>query len=74
LQDPPKITQIWIFGLKLNHLATDMIGGTWHTKICGKTFLQTDPPPVFVTVIRPSFGLKNGGYVVARSNPTKSYK
>jgi hypothetical protein len=22
LQDPPKITQIWIFGLKTNHLAT----------------------------------------------------
>jgi hypothetical protein len=22
LQDPPKITQIWIFGLKSNHLAT----------------------------------------------------
>jgi hypothetical protein len=22
LQDPPKMTQIWIFGLKINHLAT----------------------------------------------------
>jgi hypothetical protein len=22
LQDPPKVTQIWIFGLKTNHLAT----------------------------------------------------
>jgi hypothetical protein len=22
LQDPPKFTQIWIFGLKTNHLAT----------------------------------------------------
>jgi hypothetical protein len=22
LQNPPKITQIWIFGLKTNHLAT----------------------------------------------------
>jgi hypothetical protein len=22
LQDPPKFTQIWIFGLKANHLAT----------------------------------------------------
>jgi hypothetical protein len=22
LQDPPKFTQIWIFGLKRNHLAT----------------------------------------------------
>jgi hypothetical protein len=22
VQDPPKITQIWSFGLKINHLAT----------------------------------------------------
>jgi hypothetical protein len=26
LQDPPKFTQIWIFGLKTNHLAT-LVGG-----------------------------------------------
>jgi hypothetical protein len=25
LQDPPKFTQIWIFGLKTNHLATLVI-------------------------------------------------
>jgi hypothetical protein len=27
LQDPPKFTQIWIFGLKTNHLAT-LLGTT----------------------------------------------
>jgi hypothetical protein len=26
LQDPPKFTQIWIFGLKTNHLATLVTG------------------------------------------------
>jgi hypothetical protein len=26
LQDPPKFIQIWIFGLKTNHLATLVIG------------------------------------------------
>jgi hypothetical protein len=27
LQDPPKFTQLWIFGLKTNHLAT-LLGRT----------------------------------------------
>jgi hypothetical protein len=26
LQDPPKFTQIWIFGLKIYHLATLYVG------------------------------------------------
>jgi hypothetical protein len=30
LQDPPKFTQIWIFGLKTNHLATLFIHRHFH--------------------------------------------
>jgi hypothetical protein len=29
VQDPTKFTQIWIFGLKTNHLATLQLGGRW---------------------------------------------
>jgi hypothetical protein len=32
LQDPPKFTQIWIFGLKTNHLATLLQSVFWNSK------------------------------------------
>jgi hypothetical protein len=32
LQDPPKFTQIWIFGLKTNHLATLLEGTVFPQK------------------------------------------
>ncbi len=51
---------------------------TWQTKICGKTFLHVLPPLVFVTVIRPSFGLQNKTdqllehFIMTTSHTTKS--
>jgi hypothetical protein len=36
VQDPPKFTQIWIFGLKTNHLAT-LLGTS-----SGKVFITLD--------------------------------
>jgi hypothetical protein len=41
LQEPPKVTQIWIFGLKTNHLATLALGANFTPG--GKlTLLKTD--------------------------------
>jgi hypothetical protein len=47
LQDPPKFTQIWIFGLKTNHLATliETQGGeACRRKDPSKKNLSSSPP------------------------------
>jgi hypothetical protein len=43
LQDPPKFTQIWIFGFKTNHLATLLIRSEWlqdMTKVLRSAFFS----------------------------------
>jgi hypothetical protein len=41
LQDPPKFTQIWIFGLKTNHLAT--LGGMFIASLISHFYGRASP-------------------------------